>query len=73
MSRNRERAVGYPRVSAAIQEDRTSLDTQAAEMAKLATLIGYEIAPEEMLPEVGSAVTSEPASVGQDSPHGGCR
>ena len=28
MSKNLERALGYPRVSGAVQEDGTSLDTQ---------------------------------------------
>ena len=56
MSENRKRAVGYPRVSGAVQEDGTSLDTQAAEMMKLANAMGYQIDPEDILPEVRTGV-----------------
>ena len=59
MMRNGKKGVGYPRVSGAIQGDGTSLDTQAAAMVDLATSLGYEIAPEDMLPEVGSGVNLE--------------
>ena len=56
MSKSRMRAVAYPRVSGSVQEDGTSLDTQAAEMVKMASGIGYTIAPEDVLPEVGTGI-----------------
>ena len=56
MSNNMDRAMAYPRVSGSVQEDGTSLETQAAEMVKLANAMGYRIDPEDVLPEVGSGV-----------------
>ena len=44
----------YPRVSSPGQEDGTSLDTQTAESIKLANSLGYQIEPEDVLPEVRS-------------------
>ena len=56
MSNTRKRAVVYPRVSGVVQEDGTSLDTQAAAMMNMASGVGYMIAPEDVLPEVGTGV-----------------
>ena len=56
MSDSRKRAVAYPRVSGSVQEDGTSLETQAAAMVKMASGLGYTIAPEDVLPEVGTGI-----------------
>ena len=57
MSAKRKKALGYARVSAAIQEDGTSLDTQTAAIINLAKSMGYEIGPEDVLREVGTGIT----------------
>ena len=57
MLRKRKRQIGYARVSAGIQEDGTSLDTQTSAIINLAKSMGYEIGPEDVLREVKTGVT----------------
>lgn len=56
MSNSRKRAIAYPRVSGSVQEDGTSLDTQAAAMVEMASGLGHTIVPEDVLPEVGTGI-----------------
>ena len=57
MLRKRKKEIGYARVSAPLQEDGTSLDTQTSAIISLAASMGYEIGPEDVLREVKTGVT----------------
>ena len=57
MLRKGKRAIGYARVSAALQEDGTSLDTQTSAIISLAASMGYEVGPEDVLREVKTGIT----------------
>ena len=57
MLQKRKKVIGYARVSAALQEDGTSLDTQTSAIISLAASMGYEIDPEDVLREVKTGVT----------------
>ena len=57
MSKNQNRAVAYARISSVAQADGTSLDTQTAEMARLANAMGYQIGPGDVLREIASGAS----------------
>ena len=57
MLRKGKRAIGYARVSAALQEDGTSLDTQTSAIISLAASMWYEVGPEDVLREVKTGIT----------------
>ena len=56
MSTIKNRAKVYPRVSSPLQEDGTSLETQAIACTKLAESLGYQVGPDDILPEVATGV-----------------
>ena len=57
MSKNQHRAVAYARINLVAQADGTSLDTQTAEMARLAKETGHSIGPGDVLREIASGVS----------------
>ena len=57
MSKNQNRAVAYARINLVAQADGTSLDTQTAEMARLAKETGHLIGPGDVLREIASGAS----------------
>ena len=57
MSKNQGRAVAYARIRSVAQADGTSLDTQTAEMARLAKETGHPIGPGDVLREIVSGAS----------------
>ncbi|MDE2959665.1 MAG: recombinase family protein [Chloroflexota bacterium] len=56
MSTTKNKAKVCPRVSSALQEDGTSLESQALACIKLAESLGYQVGPDDVLPEAKTAV-----------------
>ena len=57
MSKNKKRALAYVRSASVIEADQTSLDSQSAEIVRLANEMDYGIDPADVLREVASGAS----------------